>query len=49
LKESPNAFAQSKTVLLLLERREDPVTPLLSQWTYQVFIIGNNYFLRVEY
>jgi vacuolar protein sorting-associated protein 45 len=25
----------SAPVLLLLDRREDPVTPLLSQWTYQ--------------
>jgi len=40
LKESPNAFVSSKSVLLLLERREDPVTPLLSQWTYQVIHIG---------
>lgn len=23
-------------VLLVLDRRDDPVTPLLSQWTYQV-------------
>jgi len=38
LKESPNAFAQSKSVLLLLERREDPVTPLLTQWTYQAML-----------
>ena len=26
----------SSPVLLLLDRREDPVTPLLTQWTYQV-------------
>jgi len=38
LKDSPNAFAQAKTVLLLLERREDPVTPLMSQWTYQAML-----------
>ena len=36
MKDSPNAFTQSNTVLLLLERREDPVTPLMTQWTYQV-------------
>lgn len=23
-------------VVLLLDRRDDPVTPLLTQWTYQV-------------
>jgi hypothetical protein len=23
-------------VLLILDRRDDPVTPLLNQWTYQV-------------
>ena len=26
----------SSSMLLLLDRREDPVTPLLTQWTYQV-------------
>ena len=25
-------------VLLLLDRREDPVTPLLMQWTYQAMV-----------
>merc|ERR1711923_446446 len=34
-------------VLLVLDRREDPVTPLLSQWTYQAMVhhligINNN-------
>lgn len=40
LKESPNSFNQSKTksVLILLERREDPITPLLTQWTYQAML-----------
>jgi vacuolar protein sorting-associated protein 45 len=28
----------SSAVLLLLDRREDPVTPLLSQWTYQAMV-----------
>ena len=26
----------SSSMLLLIDRREDPVTPLLTQWTYQV-------------
>lgn len=24
-------------LLLVIDRRDDPVTPLLNQWTYQVF------------
>lgn len=28
--------AEGAPVLLILDRRDDPVTPLLSQWTYQV-------------
>lgn len=31
-KNSPN------TVFLILDRREDPITPLLNQWTYQAMI-----------
>lgn len=31
-----NQFSKdSKTLLLLVDRKEDPVTPLLTQWTYQ--------------
>ena len=25
-------------ILLLVDRRDDPVTPLLSQWTYQAMV-----------
>ena len=28
-----------QTLLLVLDRREDPVTPLLKQWTYQAAYI----------
>ncbi len=28
----------ANTVLLILDRREDPITPLLNQWTYQAMI-----------
>jgi vacuolar protein sorting-associated protein 45 len=26
------------TTILILDRREDPITPLLNQWTYQAMI-----------
>lgn len=49
LKESSLfAFAQnSQPLLLILDRREDPITPLLNQWTYQAMVhelltINNN-------
>mmetsp|Transcript_41103 Transcript_41103/g.36436 ORF Transcript_41103/g.36436 Transcript_41103/m.36436 type:complete len:162 (+) Transcript_41103:447-932(+) len=38
IRESPNAFSPGKPVLVLLERREDPITPLLTQWTYQAMV-----------
>ena len=33
-------FRKSDTppILLVLDRRNDPVTPLLSQWTYQAMV-----------
>jgi hypothetical protein len=31
-------LAQQPPLLLLLDRRNDPVTPLLSQWTYQAMV-----------
>ena len=33
-----NATGAPECVLLLLDRKEDPVTPLLNQWTYQAMI-----------
>ena len=30
--------ASSHTQLLLVDRRDDPVTPLLSQWTFQAMV-----------
>ncbi len=43
-KENENQFDRdSRTLLLLTDRREDPITPLLNQWTYQV-LISNVFF-----
>lgn len=30
--------ARSNPIVLLLDRKDDPVTPLLTQWTYQAMI-----------
>jgi hypothetical protein len=30
--------ARSSPIVLILDRRDDPVTPLLTQWTYQAMI-----------
>lgn len=37
-KESTLFHTQGEAVLLILDRRDDPVTPLLQQWTYQAMI-----------
>lgn len=33
-----DSFSKKKMTLLILDRRDDPVTPLLSQWTYQAMV-----------
>jgi len=33
--DKPSSRGSSQPLLLILDRREDPVTPLLNQWTYQ--------------
>ena len=50
LSRESNSFKfreESNSILLILDRRDDPVTPLLNQWTYQamvheLFTINNN-------
>lgn len=36
--EGTTAQTSKATTVLILDRREDPVTPLLNQWTYQAMI-----------
>lgn len=31
--------AKTDTVLLIIDRSEDPVTPLLNQWTYEAMVM----------
>lgn len=31
--------AKTDTVLLIIDRSEDPVTPLLNQWTYEAMVL----------
>ena len=38
IKEEINHEGIRDTTLVILDRRIDPVTPLLNQWTYQVCI-----------
>lgn len=33
---------ESSPLLLIVDRRDDPVTPLLNQWTYQVHLTLKN-------
>lgn len=45
--QSQSQFMVSNCLLLIIDRREDPVTPLLNQWTYQAMLheligISNN-------
>lgn len=45
-RRAPNEPSYSGTLLLILDRRDDPITPLLSQWTYQAMVhecLGMNY------
>jgi vacuolar protein sorting-associated protein 45 len=44
MKESSDLFNFRTTndtppLLLIMDRKDDPVTPLLTQWTYQVFFL----------
>lgn len=32
---------EAKLAVIIIDRREDPVTPLLNQWTYQVIFLAN--------
>lgn len=32
-------------LLLILDRRDDPVTPLLNQWTYQVIVFSKRRYI----
>ncbi|KAM3139618.1 hypothetical protein pb186bvf_008263 [Paramecium bursaria] len=36
--QNKSQFQLSNTLLLIIDRREDPVTPLLNQWTYQAML-----------
>lgn len=35
---APSSNSSGETLLLVLDRKEDPVTPLLTQWTYQAMV-----------
>ncbi|KAH9249053.1 hypothetical protein BASA81_013265 [Batrachochytrium salamandrivorans] len=43
---APPSHSTGETLLLLLDRREDPVTPLLQPWTYQAMV---HELLELEY
>lgn len=36
--DTARSFFVDRPLLLILDRRDDPVTPLLSQWTYQAMV-----------
>lgn len=36
--QAPPSNSSGETLLLILDRRDDPLTPLLSQWTYQAMV-----------
>lgn len=36
-------------MLLVIDRRDDPVTPLLNQWTYQVLWVGTMNLPHIDY
>ncbi len=39
MEDNPSALSKKKkTLCLILDRKEDPITPLLSQWTYQAML-----------
>lgn len=35
--------AKTDTVLLIIDRSEDAVTPLLNQWTYEAMVLFNSF------
>jgi len=37
-RRAPNDPSYSGTLLLVLDRKDDPITPLLTQWTYQAMV-----------
>lgn len=37
-RRAPNDSNYSGTLLLILDRKDDPITPLLTQWTYQAMV-----------
>ena len=47
IKDEINQEGSRDTTLVILDRRVDPITPLLNQWTYQVkSLLKPNYFKK---